>query len=547
MSRLRRIALAVALILVVGWLCLDAILLRLPGLIDAYRNPTGPNVAIEWARGPDAPSAAAAERPPNVVVIVADDLGFNDLSLHGGSDDTGIATPRIDSVAREGIRFSNGYSASGTCAPSRAAMLTGRYGTRFGFEFTPTPDGMTRLMGRFFDRSGLLRKPVLINAADDEIPFAEKGMPASEVTIAELLAAAGYHTVHIGKWHLGRTGGMAPHEQGFAESLLMASGKYLPDDDANVVNSRQDFDPIDKFLWPTMKYAASFNGSPRFAPRGYLTDYFTEEAVKVIETNRHRPFFLYLAHWAPHTPLQATKADYDALAHIADHRQRVYAAMLRALDRGVGQVLDALRDNGLEDNTLVVFTSDNGGPNYLGLPKVNDPYRGWKMSFFEGGIRVPFFVKWPARLGRGGVDARPVHHVDIFATAAAAASAALPPDRVIDGIDLVARKDQRGRAQRALFWRSGHYQAVRDGRWKLQVAARPEKVWLFDLQEDPTEQSNVAAANPDVVRRLRQELNDFNAEQAAPLWPARAEFPVSIDKTLLEAESPDDEYVYWPN
>jgi uncharacterized sulfatase len=547
MHRLRWILAVAAALAVVAWLSFDAVVLRLPGLIDGYRNPTGPNIDVSWQKGPDTPAAPADERPPNIVLIVADDLGFNDLSLHGGVAKGSVRTPNIDSIAREGVRFTNGYSASGTCAPSRAAILSGRYGTRFGFEFTPTPDGMTRLVDRYFERDGLLRRPVLLENAVEPLPFARMGMPASEITIAEVLRDKGYHTVHIGKWHLGNVDGMAPHEQGFAESLLLASGKYLPDDDANVVNSRQDFDPIDKFLWPTMKYAASFNGGPRFAPRGYLTDYYTEEAVKVIEANRNRPFFLYLAHWAPHTPLQASKADYDALAHIPDHRTRVYAAMIRALDRGVGQVLEALRANGVEENTLVLFTSDNGGANYVGLPGINSPWRGWKMSFFEGGIRVPFFARWPARMGRGSLDARPVHHADLFATAAAAAGADLPADRAIDGIDLVARRDQRGGGDRTLYWRSGHYQAVRSGRWKLQVAARPEKVWLFDLHEDPTEKNNLAAANPGKVRQLQALLAAFNAEQAQPLWPAQVEVPVSIDKTLVDAESPDDEYVFWPN
>lgn len=547
MHRLRRLLAVAVLLAVVAWLSFDAVLLRLPGLLDGWRNPTGPNIELSWQKGPDAAAVPADERPPNVVVIVADDLGYADLSLNGGLANGVVQTPHIDSIAREGVRFTNAYAASATCAPSRAALLSGRYATRFGFEFTPTPDGMTRLVRRFFQRDGLLRHPVTVEAAGDELPFPRMGMPAEEITLAEVLRDAGYHTAHIGKWHLGNVDGMAPHEQGFAESLLLASGKYLPDGDPAGVESRQDFDPIDRFLWPTMKYAASFNGSPRFAPEGYLTDYYTREAVRVIEANRNRPFFLYLAHWAPHTPLQAAKADYDALAHIPDHRTRVYAAMLRALDRGVGEVLGALRDNGLERNTIVIFTSDNGGANYVGIPGLNRPFRGWKMTFFEGGIRVPLFVKWPARLRRGSLDARPAHHVDVFATAAAAAGAPLPADRPIDGIDLIARGDQRGGGDRTLFWRSGHYQAVRSGRWKLQVATRPEMVRLYDLQEDPTEKNDLAAAQPDRVRMLRNRLAAFNAEQAPPLWPSRIEVPVSIDKTLAEAEDAADDFVYWPN
>ena len=262
-------------------------------------------------------------------------------------------------------------------------------------------------------------------------------MPPSEITLAELLADQGYHTVHIGKWHLGQVNGMAAHDQGFAESLLMASGLYGRRDDAEVIQARQDFDPIDRFLWAALNFAASFNGGPLFEPPKYLTDYYTDEAVKVIEANKDRPFFLYLAHWAPHTPLQASKEDYAALSHIELHRERVYAAMIRSLDRGVGRVMQALKANGLDENTLVMFTSDNGGAGYIGLPDVNEPYRGWKITLFEGGIRVCLFwragrpVCQPAQT----FDA-PVHHFDMYATAAAAAGAELPTDRVMDGVDL---------------------------------------------------------------------------------------------------------------
>jgi uncharacterized sulfatase len=534
---------------VVVWLNFDAILLRLPGILDGIRNPTGPNREVTWDQSPSAATLPPARRPPNIVVIVADDLGWNDVSVRGGGI-AGLPTPSIDSIARDGVQFTNGYAASGTCAQSRAAILSGRYPTRFGFEFTPTPKGMSALVARFFTRPGLLRKPLVFqDRIGNELPFEKMGMPPGEVTIAEVLRSAGYHTAHIGKWHLGDVDGMAPNDQGFDESLLMASGKYLPDDDPNVVNSKQDFDPIDKFLWPTMKYAARFNGSPRFAPRGYLTDYYTDEAIKVIEANRNRPFFLYLAHWAPHSPLQASKADYGALAQISDPRLRVYAAMIRALDRGVGRVLEALRANGLEENTLVVFVSDNGGANYLGLDGLNDPFRGWKITLFEGGIHVPFFMKWPARLQAGGVYAAPVHHVDIFATAAAAAGAALPAGRKIDGVDLLPYLTgaRQGDPHPALFWRQGHYQAVQSGGWKLQVAERPAKTWLFHLAEDPTEQRNVADAEAEKVRQLKALLAAHNAEQVPPAWPAVAEIPVSIDKTLAEPEAEDDEYVYWPN
>jgi uncharacterized sulfatase len=378
------------------------------------------------------------------------------------------------------------------------------------------------------------------------------GMPASEISLAEVLADRGYHTVHIGKWHLGQENGMAAHDQGFAESLLMASGLYGRRDDSSVIQARQDFDPIDRFLWAALSFAASFNGGPLFEPPKYLTDYYTDEAVKVIEANKDRPFFLYLAHWAPHTPLQATQEDYDALAHIELHRERVYAAMIRSLDRSVGRVMEALKANGLEDNTLVLFSSDNGGAGYIGLPDVNAPYRGWKISMFEGGIRVPFLARWPNGLPVGETYAAPVHHFDMYATAAAAAGADLPSDRTIDGVDLapyVLGTNEQEVPHDYLFFRSGAAQAVRDQRWKLMVSAPqglPRKEWLFDLTADG-EETDLLEQHPSVADRLRRKLDEHNSQQVEPSWPWSSEMVINVDRDLSQQDQPGDEFAHWSN
>ena len=533
----------------VAWFNRIEILLQLVEFRQSRAREIGPKRPIEWNSGTDPAGRTTEERPPNIVVILADDLGWNDLSwLGGGVAGGSVPTPNIDSLARDGVHFANGYSANGTCAPSRAALLSGRYGTRFGFEFTPTPGAFSKMVPLLGNSQKNKLRQSLIE--DVETPaFEDMGMPSSEVTLAELLKQADYYNVHIGKWHLGGSGGMAAHEQGFDESLLMASGLYLPEDDPNVVNSKQDFDPIDRFLWKAMTYAASFNGGPAFEPDGYLTDYYTDQAVEVIEANKDRPFFLYLAHWSVHTPLQALKQDYDALSHIEDHRMRVYASMVRSLDRSVGRVLDALRANGLEENTLVFFTSDNGAPGYLGLPEVNKPFRGWKISFFEGGIHVPYFLKWPARLSGGQTFNPPVHGFDIFATAAAAAGVAVPSDRVIDGVNLVpyVLGDRNEAPHDRLFWRTGGYQVVQADGYKLQVSEPPGTRWLFDLENDPTEQINLAEREPERVASLERLLAEYNAEQAAPLWPSGTKSPINIDKTLLEPDAAGDEYIYWAN
>ncbi|MBX3492617.1 MAG: sulfatase-like hydrolase/transferase [Parvibaculum sp.] len=507
-----------------------------------------PNRDIPWQQGPEVAAEAAGKRPPNIVFILADDLGFNDISYFGGGAAGGIVeTPHIDSIARNGVNFSRGYAGTAACAPSRAMLMTGRYGTRTGFEFTPTPPGMTRIMDLFYNDGSRLHEMLFDEeAVKRQPPFAEQGLPGSEITLAEALKPRGYHSIHIGKWHLGNSEEFRPNAQGFDETVMMESGLFLPEDSPDVVNAKLPFDPIDQFLWARMRYATSYNGSEWFEPKGYLTDYYTDEAVKAIEANRNRPFFLYLAHWAVHTPLQASKEDYDALSMIEDERLRVYGAMIRALDRSVGRVLQALKDNGLDDNTLVIFTSDNGGAGYIGLRDINAPYRGWKLTFFEGGIRVPFFAQWPARIEAGASLDEAVAHIDMFPTALAAAGAPLPDDRIIDGVDLLAHLDAAAAPlDRPLFWRNAYYRVVQKDGWKLQVTTKPERTWLFNLNDDPTEQVNLAELYPERVAAMIEMLDAHDATQREPLFPAVGEMPVTIDKTLEEEATEDDEFIYW--
>jgi arylsulfatase A-like enzyme len=508
---------------------------------------------VAWEQGPAAASAIPLARPPNIVLIVADDLGYNDISTFGGGVAGGrLQTPHIDALARQGAVFTQSYSGASTCAPSRAMLMTGRYPSRTGFAYTPMPPSMGRavsLVGSDMDRT-LPDTLYDAEAAANKPPYDFQGLPPDEVTLAESLKARGYHTVHIGKWHLGRENGMAAHEQGFDESLLMASGLYLPEDHPDVVNAKLDFDPIDQFLWSALTYANSYNSgnADQFEPGGYLTDYWTDESVKVIKANRNRSFFLYLAHWGIHTPLQATRADYEAVGDIKPHRLRVYAAMTRALDRSVGRVIAALEEEGLAENTIVVFTSDNGGAGYVGLADVNAPYRGWKITYFEGGIRVPMFVKWPARIAAGQAIDTPVAHIDMMPTLLAAAEQPLPKDREMDGENVLPLMSQGVAAQtewsrQTLFWSSGHNRIVRHGDWKLQIAARPEKQWLFNLAQDPTEQMNLAGARPDKVSELMALLDAHAAESRAPLYEPEIEAAVAVDKHLALPFEPGDEWV----
>ena len=523
------------------------------GWYTDIRHPRSAYQETPWVQGPQTADTPLAQRPPNIIVILADDLGINDVSTHGGGHTAeGVPTPNIDAIAREGVRFDQGYAGSAVCTVSRAALMTGRYPWRFGVEFTPTPGAMARVAGALYADTDKLH-PVIVDKDKSQSAksFNDLGMPASEITVAEALKARGYHTLHIGKWHLGSTAEMRPNNQGFDETLFMESGLHLPVNSPDVQNSKQDFDPIDKFLWPNMRFAASYNGGKWFEPAKYLADYYTDEAVTAIKKNKNRPFFMYLAHWGPHTPLQASKAYYDALSGIRDHRRRVYAGMVRSIDRSVGRVLQTLKDEGLDDNTIVIFSSDNGAPGYIGLPEVNKPYRGWKLTLFEGGLRVPYVAKWPGHIAPGTQYKPPVSNIDILPTVLAAAGVSVPSDRVIDGVNLLPflgiNPASPQQASRPLFWRDGPYRAVQEQGWKLIVSERPKKDWLFNLNVDPTEKTNLAASQPDKLAQMKMRLKAHHDPMPPPLWPSFIELPIAIDKTLDQKALPEDEYTYWAN
>jgi arylsulfatase A-like enzyme len=540
-----------ALVLVVAAALTAWLLWPVQIMVTVYRftHQVAPNHPVQWAQGPAA--ASTGERPPNIVLIVADDLGINDITAEGpgtGVADGLVPTPNIDSIAFQGADFTVAYTGNATCSPSRAALMTGRYPSRFGFEFTAVPDQLAKYVPRYSPQDRPYKTIYHADLQGQAPAMADMGMPASEVTIAEVLRTRGYHTVHLGKWHLGEAKGMRPEDQGFEESLgfMPGASKYQPDTAGP--DARLPGDPLDRFLWLALSDGVQFNGSPPFHAATYMTDYLSDEAAAAIKANRNRPFFLYLAYNAPHTPFQATKADYAALWAIKDPRLRVYGAMVRALDRGVGKVLAALKAQGLDDNTIVIFTNDNGGAWYAGLNDINRPYRGWKGTFFEGGIRTPFFVRWPAKIPAGERISEPVQFIDVLPTLAAAAGAPLPTGRVIDGINLLPFTiDHAAPIKRTLFWRSGSYEAVRDGDWKLQVSQHPKHIWLFDLKADPTERNNLSASRRDIIRQLRAELAARDSQMAKPLWPALLEEPIRID---VPADAPwraGQEFVYWPN
>lgn len=503
------------------------------------------NIPTNWSKGPETPSK---DDRPNIILILADDMGYNDISIHnGGAADGTLQTKNIDALAKSGILFTRGYAANATCAPSRASIMTGKYPTRFGYEFTPVPTLGRMIINWLAEEDDSELKTRIDREVVSNIPsFMEQGMPTEQITIAELLRDAGYYTAHIGKWHLGEAYGMDPLSQGFQDSLGLIGPLYLPEDHPDVVNAKFDT-RIDKMIWGIGQYSATFNKSDPFAPDKYVTDYYTDEALKVIENNRNRPFFLYLSHWAIHNPLQALRSDFEQMSHMHGHNLQVYSAMINSLDRSVGKIVEKLKELEIYGKTLIVFTSDNGGANYIELEDINKPYRGWKISFFEGGIRVPYIVSWPDEINPGKKSDSAVHHFDIFPTIAKAAG--IESIHTLDGVDLLPfiKNEKQTKPHKTLFWRSGNHQSVLHEKWKYIISKKENFRWLFDTSVDPLESNNLIESHPEVARKIEELMTKFNSEQNDPLFPASYEVPIMIDKYDGQKFEEGDEYLYWSN
>jgi arylsulfatase A-like enzyme len=451
-------------------------------------------------------SQATGPPPPNIVLILADDLGARDLGCYGADLHE---TPHLDRLARESIQFTQAYAPSPVCTPTRAALLTGKAPARL--RMTIWSEGA---------QSGPTNR-FLLEASS------QPHLPVTETTLARRLQDAGYQTALVGKWHLGDAS-HAPEVHGF---------------DVNIGGTH--WGAPTTFFYP-------YRGSGRFGPEfryvphlefgrpgEYLTDRLTDEALRVIDhaAARRQPFFLYLAHYAPHTPIEANAADVDyfttKLQPAMVHQNPVYAAMIKSLDDSVGRVLTRLRERNLEHKTLVVFASDNGG--YLGTDRrqtvpvtSNAPLRSGKGTLYEGGLRVPLLVRPPGAKSPGAQCDEPVMLTDLYPTLAAAAGLALPVDASLDGIDLTSLlANPSGRLDRdALFFHYPHYYhappstpagAVRAGRWKLIEYFDDQRVELYDLDRDPGEQQDLASEQRDLADALRQRLHDWRRSVDAAL------------------------------
>ena len=436
------------------------------------------------------------QRPPNVVVIFADDLGYCDSELYSGCNR--VPTPNMKQLADEGALFTAGYVTSPVCAPSRAGLLTGRCQQRFGFEFLP-----------------------------EVAPQGIGGLPVGEATLADGLKQAGYTTGMIGKWHLGHEDKFHPVNRGFDEFFGMVTwgSDYIDPTREDVryirrVESRiKTLDESGEQVWTGRGPDTITRGKEPVDEQAYLTEAFTREAVTFIDKHKGKPFFLYVPYTAVHGPNQVTQKYYDRFPHIEDEETRIKAGMISALDDGIGGIMKALKDNGLDENTLVAFLSDNGAGV---VPSAsNAPLRLGKHTLFEGGVRVPFTMKWPKRIPAGVTFDHPVSALDLFPTAMAAAGAALPKDNRLEGVDLVPYLNGTNgdRPHETLCWRNGPNWAIRDGDWKLIYAAK--RYWLYDLSEDIGEITNLATKHPEIVKRLTAKYEQWNSKNIEPLWPPR--------------------------
>lgn len=427
-------------------------------LAASFQGITG----VSASAGDDALGQAATQ--PNIILILADDLGYGDLSCYDHPAD--VRTPNIDRLATMGVRCTDGYSCAAICSPARAGLLTGRYQQRFG-----------HYHNRDSECDGFLK----------------------QITLADALKAAGYTTGVIGKWHLGRgTESRWPNQRGFDEfyGFLMSARGYTGARSNNPIYRNTEVHDLDE---------------------GYLTDAFNQEAVAFVERHaKTGPFFLYLSYNAPHYPL-AAREDYLARFNTGDRNRDVYLAMMMSVDEGVGMVLDALVKTGVDDNTLVFFLSDNGGD--MGQGSTNGSLRADKGSYYEGGMRVPFLVRWPRQIPGGRVCAVPVMGFDVFPTAVAAAGGSIADDRDYDGRDMlpVLRGDSPGPLHESLFWQHDAHSSewgMRHGNWKL--VSDKAGLHLFDLEKDMSEGNDLASEHPDTVTNLAAMHQEWIATMAPP-------------------------------
>ena len=426
---------------------------------------------------------AQQNKNPNIIIIMTDDMGYADVGFNGCKD---IPTPNIDRIATVGVVFTSGHVSYAVCSPSRAGLLTGRYSQRFGYE-----------------------RNVLYMPKD-----AAMGLSLDEETMADALGRSGYRSMLVGKWHLGAHPGFHPLKRGFNEFFGFLGGghQYFP-------SAWQIVDPL-SVDDEGASYKTKLNrGLEVVEEQEYITDAFSREAVSFVDRNRNNPFFLYLTYNAPHSPLQAPDQYLSRFKHIADSKRRTYAAMVSAIDDGVGKLLDKLKETGQDKNTLLFFLSDNGGP--LDNGSSNHPLTGKKGNLYEGGIRVPFAMQWPGVIAAGTVYEKPVISLDIFATALGSLQKTVQTKNPLDGVNLIPflTGKKKGAPHEILFWRNQDMKAY------AAISAEGKKLWmkgdttfLYDLGKSGAEKQNIANENPELVIRMKKQVAEWDKGLKPPAF-----------------------------
>lgn len=418
-------------------------------------------------------------KKPNVIVIVSDDAGYADFGSYGGKE---IPTPNIDLLAKNGTRFTDAYVTASVCAPSRAGILTGMYQQRFGFEHNVSKN----MTGNYIEE--------------------DAGMDPEIKTIGDQMQANGYKTIAIGKWHQGDYAKHFPTKRGFDEFYGFVGG-------------HRNFFGYKEGVAPSKLLALYDN--QKIVPEKeitYLTDMFTNKAKSFVTQNKEKPFFMYLAYNAVHTPMNAKKDLMNQFAHIRDPERRAYASMMKSLDDGVGELVQTLRDNNLYDNTLIVFINDNGAA--TNNSSDNGKLRGLKGSKWEGGIRVAYIMQWPAKVPANKTYSNMVSALDITSTAIAAGKGEAIEGQKLDGKNLVPylKCSLKGKPHKDLFWRRGIAAAVRSGKWKLIRSGPENPVLLFNLDKDVSETNNLAASHPAKVKALLKKIENWEKTVENPRW-----------------------------
>lgn len=427
---------------------------------------------------------------PNVIIILADDLGYADVGFNGSKD---IKTPHIDDIAKNGVVFSEGYVSYPVCGPSRAGLITGRYQDTFGFGKNP-----------------------LFAPKDPNM-----GLPLSEQTIADMLKLSNYKTFAVGKWHLGAHESLRPMKRGFDEffGFLTGGHRYFPHE--------WDLEDETKVKSQGGAYRTKLlRNEQRIEEKEYLTDALSRESVNFIERNANSPFFIYLAYNAPHGPLQATEKYLNRFLEIESKNRRTYAAMVSAMDDGIGTIISKLKEKGIYDNTIVYFLSDNGGR--LRGDSDNGELRGKKGNLFEGGIRVPFVMQWPGQIKGGQTFDKPVSSLDIFATSKAITSPKIIPKNKLHGVNLIPflKGEKKHSPHSNLFWRNNFMQNKNELRTEAS-AVRSEKFKfiknkqvdaLYNLKKEISEQTNLKDQEKEMYDSLKNEYKRWSKTLMDPIF-----------------------------